>query len=946
MTKAQIHFSNDLDVLVEILKDRLFVKGSAPFDKRLVVVPHRVLKDRILMAFAKDPEMLVAAGLQVVTLEQAYSALTGKSLPSHLELSLFLQHEVIDKIESVEVLKNYFNTVSKEERIAPFCDLLATYFLQYKTYGKPKLPSWQETLFELIPWVFPVDFRGKMSSCSLHLFGFSFLPKTYFSLFERVGGIFYFFSPCSVFWGDFFSDKEGSSMQKKIPSKQLALFKQLTEDQNPLLSNWGSVGRQLQNRVEESSVPTWEHYAPPSCGRALCQLQGAILEGKKEQPQADESIQVFSATSRLRELEILKNHLLSLFSKGEFVPSDVQVAAPDIREYAPLIQSVFTEIEVTIEGVDFEFIDKNLFAFDKLIALAENRFCAEAFLEVLPYMKGDFDVDQVRKWIQASDIRWGFSEGARLHYYKRGLIESEIYTVSKTGTWEEGLKRLVFGLGSFREGSLPLVSVTEIEAFDRLYCLTHDLAEDLAPLFDGTCWTIPTWIRYLACLMESYFPIDPTNDFYSALLKLASKTDYLDQKEVPFEGVRRVIERRERKSLSAPHLQAIRFCSLTEGCFAPSKIIGVLGLEEGTFPRREVNDSLYFEEIEKRPKQGDVDKYLFLQSLLLAKKYFFVSYLRGCDGGFETPLLVAQLLSQMKESSIVEHPASAIDPRYFCGDLQSFDTHAYELIRAAAQPNPEKFLIPSLYKSTLLTKTPIEEVAIRHLAKFARHPLRYYFHEVLGMYPESKKRKSKDYLLSPLTRSHLVMQRLCGKNIEDSLPLNLFQSHALEQIEEEVCLWKEAIGESPFNPHVVSLEVGPYLVRGTIDTATDQGWFFRAKNSLEDQVSFFPQLLLAQALGVPVTFILDGSHPEVSGSLETYIEYFSHCQEVPSLFLPKLAKSFLEEDLAKLQKGFGQIDDEIWEYLFLKDPLPDAEVVLKNWVSWIQVVFGGAFERV
>jgi hypothetical protein len=137
MTKAQIHFSNDLDTLIGILKIQLFPAGAGPFDKRLIAVPHMALKERILMAFAADPQIRVAAGMRIVTLDQAYTILTGKSLPSELELSLFLQHEILDMIDRVESLHAYFSTPSREKRIGPFCDVLATHFLRYKTYGKP-----------------------------------------------------------------------------------------------------------------------------------------------------------------------------------------------------------------------------------------------------------------------------------------------------------------------------------------------------------------------------------------------------------------------------------------------------------------------------------------------------------------------------------------------------------------------------------------------------------------------------------------------------------------------------------------------------------------------------------------------------------------------------------------------------------------------------------------
>ena len=70
-------------------------------------------------------------------------------------------------------------------------------------------------------------------------------------------------------------------------------------------------------------------------------------------------------------------------------------------------------------------------------------------------------------------------------------------------------------------------------------------------------------------------------------------------------------------------------------------------------------------------------------------------------------------------------------------------------------------------------------------------------HEVLGIYPENKREDERDYLLDPLTRSKLVRQVLAGEQIDDALPLNLFEPFAKSQIQKEVDQWKEATNGHP-----------------------------------------------------------------------------------------------------------------------------------------------------
>ncbi len=131
-----IHFSNSLEELIGILKENLYTQSSGPFDRRLIAVPHLGLKNYLMQAIAKDPQLQVAAGLQIVNLAQAWAKICRRKLPTTLELSLFLQHHLIPLIEDEEQLQHYFASEAREKRIGPLCDALALYFQRYAIYGK------------------------------------------------------------------------------------------------------------------------------------------------------------------------------------------------------------------------------------------------------------------------------------------------------------------------------------------------------------------------------------------------------------------------------------------------------------------------------------------------------------------------------------------------------------------------------------------------------------------------------------------------------------------------------------------------------------------------------------------------------------------------------------------------------------------------------------------
>ena len=74
----------------------------------------------------------------------------------------------------------------------------------------------------------------------------------------------------------------------------------------------------------------------------------------------------------------------------------------------------------------------------------------------------------------------------------------------------------------------------------------------------------------------------------------------------------------------------ITFCSMIPMRSIPYKIVGILGLNQGVFPRKNTDTDINLILSEK--KYGDrnikdTDKYLFLESLISAKEKLYLSYI-------------------------------------------------------------------------------------------------------------------------------------------------------------------------------------------------------------------------------------------------------------------------------------------------------------------------------
>ena len=82
---------------------------------------------------------------------------------------------------------------------------------------------------------------------------------------------------------------------------------------------------------------------------------------------SDRSIQVHACHSPTRELEVLRDHLLDMFSANpDLRPDDVLVLTPDMQQYAPCIQAVFG----TPDGIEipFSIADRSLFGTGSILS--------------------------------------------------------------------------------------------------------------------------------------------------------------------------------------------------------------------------------------------------------------------------------------------------------------------------------------------------------------------------------------------------------------------------------------------------------------------------------------------------------------------------------------------------------------------------------------------------
>ena len=476
LKNLEVFLSNRLEVLYQHLKNSLFGPATTPFMRRLVVVYGPAMKTWLMLRMAQDPELNVATGIEFIYLNQAFESLLKLSsgencghLPTLIELALAIEKEFMTIIQNFnnlssdeqkdwEILIHYLKLNSDhlgpklrisrkmEKRLISLSQHLARLFQDYGRYGRrmvskwesPSFAGWQPQLWrklfgDKMGWNYPARALEQVEipilPFTVHFFSISFMTASEFAflnqLSEHVPVNYYLLSPCAFFWSDIRSDRETAYLQtywqQKLgaSSSKVLKLEELLRDRNPLLANFGRIGREMAYQIEESQVQTYAHYVLPqhvqTLNEELCMSDDLYLTDTQEplsllhavqgdllmmrNPQGfppfnleDEqgSMQLHIAPSRRREVQILYHNLLGLMAKHSSLhPGDIIVMAPQIDDYVSYIQSVFgnekSQLDLQILDLGMQMQSKIVQGFLQLLKLAESRWDASQLLQLFEH---------------------------------------------------------------------------------------------------------------------------------------------------------------------------------------------------------------------------------------------------------------------------------------------------------------------------------------------------------------------------------------------------------------------------------------------------------------------------------------------------------------------------------------------------------------------------------
>lgn len=550
----------------------------------------------------------------------------------------------------------------------------------------------------------------------------------------------------------------------------------------------------------------------------------------------DTSVSVHACHGPLREVEVLRDQLIAAFAADEtLAPHDIAVLTPDIAGYAPYIDAVFGAVRLDGCRLPFAIADRPgreslavVQAFGQLLHVLRGRFTAAEVLDLLalPPVRKRFglpaaDLEAVRDWVAASGIRWAADADHR---------RSVGQPAEDANTWRFGLDRLLLGVAVGDEGDVRGIEVRPGDdaggggddearpgddagdgAGGGMFERTADgCFRSVLPALDAlaappTLGALCAFADHLAAARASCVAPRPARAWATALTALLAETIAHDGATAAQHGRLRaalddLADRAEAAgfvgdltldSVSDHVLQAVdaddgargflsgglTFCALAPMRSIPFRVVALLGMNDGAFPRP--GRPFAFDLVHRRPRVGDRrarddDRFLFLEALLAARDRFIVTFngqSMNDNSRFPPSVVVSELLdalvafdpasattadaSAIADALVTWHPLQPFSPRYFTasapsgaaeaptddpsdGRLFSYAT-AY-VPAAACLVGARTHATPFVTSAVALGRRAIAgseadepDIALDDLVAFFRHPARHLLRHHLGI---------------------------------------------------------------------------------------------------------------------------------------------------------------------------------------------------------------------
>lgn len=542
---------------------------------------------------------------------------------------------------------------------------------------------------------------------------------------------------------------------------------------HPLLATLGRDLRELQRtlptgaRTDESLGPA--HRPDTLLGWLQSDLGANSIRPQGRTPDAgDRSVQIHSCHGAARQVDVLREVLLGLLADDPTLePRDILVMCPDIETYAPLIVAGFGLGDVVtgahpahqlrVKLADRALTQTNplLGVARQLLGLAGGRATAGEVLnlaEAAPVRSrfgfSDDDLDTIGDWVRESNIRWGFDRDHR-HPYGVDFLQN---------TWRFGIDRVLAGVAmsddshAFLDTTLPLddVGSNRVELAGRLAEYVDRLHRTVESLSGAA--PLSTWVQRLHDGLDALTAV-PEADLWQTSQVERELNDILAAAgthagtELRLSDIKALLDRHlaGRPTRANFRTGTLTVCTMVPMRSVPHRVVCLVGLDDGVFPRIGVVDG--DDALARDPRTGErdirsEDRQLLLDAIGSATEKLVITYTGANEisgQGMPPAVPVVELLDTLdittaipvRDRVLVEHPLQPFDidnvtPGKLgmpAGQPFTFDPTTLTAARVAAGHRDPR---PGLLGAPLPAPAPVD-VALDELVSFFKDPVKGFF---------------------------------------------------------------------------------------------------------------------------------------------------------------------------------------------------------------------------
>ena len=493
---------------------------------------------------------------------------------------------------------------------------------------------------------------------------------------------FFILAPSSSWWQDIRTRREARRDRAKSRTPdELATVDDELATQNTLLALNGLPSREMQAWLESigyesvepdptaDGAPPWHRLDAPMALPLLSRLQqfiddaaamprrlsieDAATGAEAEAWPRDHSIRFHAAHGALRECEALRDDLLArLASDPSLELRDILVMTPDIATYAPLLASVFARrgpvLPTHVADLGLRATSPVAEALLHALELLDERVTATRLADFLAlaavrerFGLAPEDTLVLRELIAESGIRWGWDAEDRRDHDQPALNQNTV---------RFGLERLALGILMPEGGPLDVVEdtcggaavPTTVESRDQVARVGKLMAIllqlDLLRVTSATPATLSEWRERLTQAVSALTAM-PTGGAWRRAevdeqLALLLPDVPSTEGEPPLRLERRTVTRLltgafdEAQRGDRPITGAITICALEPMRSVPFRVIALVGMNDGLFPR---TSKLRSWDPFAKPRPGEhdrriVDRHLLLEAILSARDGLVITW--------------------------------------------------------------------------------------------------------------------------------------------------------------------------------------------------------------------------------------------------------------------------------------------------------------------------------